>query len=275
MSVIAISQSVGSLGDEIGAEVARILSYEFVDREIVLKATERFAEGGMDFQQFEHVTEEKPTLWERFSEATQRYMAYIEAILLELAARDNVVLSGRGAPFVLCKVRHALRVRITAPEGLRVSRVEHQQGLATDAALRFVRHSDQDRAARIRFLYHADWDDPLLYDLVLNTERLTAREAARLIQEGLQNERVRPTVDSRAEVMDLSFTAWAKAALLAHPMTRRLQVSLVCEHGHVTISGMVEREEERKVAEEIVAKVPRVIGVRNEIELVPRHLIPE
>ena len=38
-----------------------------------------------------------------------------------------------GAPFVLHQVRHAFRVRITAPESLRARRVERERGLTRDA----------------------------------------------------------------------------------------------------------------------------------------------
>ena len=271
MGIVAISQSRGSLGDEIGHELARTLSYEFADREIILKAAEQFGEVATEF---EHVTEEKPTLWERFADTKRRYLAYVETIILEMAARDNVILVGRGATFLLRNVRHALRVRITAPERLRARRVEHQQGLTSDAAIDLVRESDHDRASRVKFLYHVDWDDPRLYDLVLNTERLDVKAGVRLIQNALQAERVQPTPESRAEVEDLSLTAHARAALLVNPVTRPLHLSITCKDGRLSVSGMVEGDELRKTAEEIVGGVPGVSGVVSEIVVIPARRAP-
>ena len=120
MSIVAISPTLGSLGDEIGREVARARGYEFADREIIEKASARFGEGVMELA---HATEEKPTLWERFVDTSRRYMTYVEAIVLEMAARDNVVLAGRGAAFLLGTTRHVLRVRVTAPERVRATRI--------------------------------------------------------------------------------------------------------------------------------------------------------
>src|SRR5881397_3083962 len=94
MSILAISETAGSLGREIGRTVAAALGHEFADREIISKAAERFGEGVLELT---HATEEKPTLWERFTETRHRYMAYIEAIVLEMAARENVVLVGRAS----------------------------------------------------------------------------------------------------------------------------------------------------------------------------------
>jgi len=265
MSIVAISQSLGSWGDEIGRELARTLAYEFADREIILKAAERFGETPTEL---EYVTEEKPTLWERFTDTKRRYLTYVEAIVFEMAARDNAVLSGRGAVILLRKVRHALRVRVTAPDRLRASRVEHQQGLTSDAAVHLVRESDHDRASRVKFLYHVDWDDPLLYDLALNTERVDVKEGARLIQNALQAERFQPTAESRAEARDLSLAAHARAALLVNPVTRALHLSVSCKDGRLSVSGMVERAELRKAAEETIGSVPGVTGVLSEIVVV-------
>jgi len=267
MSIVAISQSLGSLGDEIGRKLARALSYEFADREIILRAAERFGEG---VKALEHATEERPTLWERFTETQRRYLTFIEAIIWEMAARDDVILSGRGGPFILRNVRHALRVKITALAGVRAKRVEGQ-GLTPEAAVHAVHQSDRERAARIRFLFHTDWDDPLLYDLVLNTDRLDANVAVGLVQSALQDERFQPTQDSLNEVKNLSVVAQAKAALLAHPLTRQLQLSLACENGHVTITGIVERKDLEKAAVEVVGTIPGVIEVRSEIAVVAQH----
>jgi cytidylate kinase len=265
MSIVAMSQTVGSLGDEIGRELARALAWEFADREIILKAAERFGEGVLEF---EHVTEEKPTLLERFTDAGRRYLTYVEAIVFEMAARDNVILSGRGVTVLLRNVRHALRVRITAPERLRARPVEHQHGLTPEAAADMVRQSDHDRASRVKFLYHVDWDDPLLYDLVLSTERLDIKEGARLIQNALEAQRMQATVESRAEVKDLSLAAQAKAALVAQPLTRALHLSITCKDGRLSVSGTVEREELRKAAEEILRGLPGVSALLSEIAVV-------
>ena len=262
MSIVAISRTLGSLGDEIGRELARTLSWEFADREIIAQAAQRFGEGLMEL---EHVTEEKPSLWDRFTDTKRRYLTYVEAIVFEMAARDNVILSGRGATIFLRRVRHALRVRITAPERVRAYRVEHQQELTSEAAFHRVRQNDRERASNVKFLYHVDWDDPLHYDLVLNTERMDVKEGARVLRNALENERVRPTPESRAEVKDLSLVAQAKAALLAHPATRGLHLSLACKQGQLSVSGMVEGEVMRKAAEEILGQIAGVTAVQSEI----------
>ena len=265
MSIVVISDTLGSLGTEIGRRVAEARGYEFADREIIEKAAERFHEG---IAELTHVTEEKPTLWERFTDTRHRYMTYVEAIIYEMAARDDGVLVGRASAILLRGVAHALRVRISAPEDVRAERIQHEQGLTPDAALDWVRQSDRERASRVRFLYHVDWDDPLLYDLVLNSARLSAPSGARLVDAALDEERFRTTEASRGRLLDLGLTAQARAALLANPTTRPYQFLVSCKDGAVSLSGAVRSEEERKVAEEVVGRIPGVAGVRGEIAVV-------
>src|SRR3970282_2214092 len=147
----------------------------------------------------------------------------------------------------------------------RAAREEHQQELTSEAAFHRVRQNDRERASNVKFLYHVDWDDPLHYDLVLNTERMDVKEGARVLRNALENERVRPTPESRAEVKDLSLVAQAKAALLAHPATRGLHLSLACKQGQLSVSGMVEGEVMRKAAEEILGQIAGGTAVRSDL----------
>ncbi|MBI1963596.1 MAG: cytidylate kinase-like family protein [Candidatus Rokubacteria bacterium] len=262
MSIVAISETLGSLGTEIGRRVAAARGFELADREIIAKAAERFHEG---IGELTHVTEERPTLWERFTDTQRRYMTYVEAILLELAARDNVVLVGRAATLLLRGVGHAMRVRVSAPEDVRAARLQHEQGLTPEAALDLVHQTDRERAARVRFLYHVDWDDPLLYDLVLSTDRLGADRGARLVGEALDDASVQPTPASRRQVADLAIAAQARAALLAHPLTRDRQLYVSCRHGCVTLSGAVRDGAARRAAAETVSAIAGVSSLENEL----------
>jgi cytidylate kinase len=271
MSIVAISPTIGSLGDEIGREVARARGYEFADREIIEKAAERFGEGVMELA---HATEEKPTLWERFVDTSRRYMTYVEAIVLELAARDNVVLAGRGAAFLLGTTRHVLRVRVTAPERVRATRIHEQQGLVPAAAEGLVRQSDNELGARVRYLYHVDWNDPLLYDLVINTDRMTVPEGTALIERALQSPRYQSSEGAMNEIRELSLVTQCRAALLAHPDTRSLDLRVSYTERRITLSGLVEYDELRQRAEEVIAKIPGAAPVTNNIVVRRRMSVP-
>ena len=262
MSIVAMSETVGSGGTEIGRALARALGWEFADRDIITKAAESFGEGVMDLR---HAIEEKPTLWDRFRQSQRRYKAYVEAIVLEMAARDNVVLVGRASTVILGDVPHALRVRVIAPEPMRAQRMEREQGLTPEAALEFVRDADRDLASRVRFFYDLDWEDPLLYDVVLNTERLSVSRAVAVLREELLDERLRSKEVARQALHDRSLLARARAVLQSNPTTRPCAIGVAVDRGTVSLTGRVETTTERQAAEAAVAGIPGVVGVHNEL----------
>jgi cytidylate kinase len=266
MSIVALSETVGSWGTAIGRGLAATLGWEFADREIITKAAEAFGEGVGELR---HATEERPTMWDRFRESQHRYAAYVEAMVLEMAARDNVVLVGRASTVILRDVRHALRVRVIAPERVRAERIEAQQGLTLDGALEYVRHGDHDLAARVRFLYRLDWDAPLLYDVVLNTERLSVTASVGMLRQMLADERFVTTDASRQALRDRSLAALARAALLAEPATRSRSIRVTAAGGSVELTGRVATETERQAAEAVVGRIAGVAGVLNGLVIHP------
>lgn len=266
MSIVAISETTGSLGNEIGRRVGERLGYRFADREIIAKAAEQF---GAELSALRHGTEGKPTFWERLTDSQHRYRAYVDSIILEMASGDDVVLTGMAAAIVLRQVPHALRVRTNASERLRAERVEQQQGLTREAALDHVRHTDHERASRVKFLYRANVDDFQLYDIVLNTERMTADEGARIIQETLKEQRFQTAPTWRQQLIDLSIVTRAKATFLTSPVFDPQRVAVSASNGCASLSGTVDTDEELRLVQETIEKIPGVTRIVNGIVVTP------
>ena len=262
MSIVAISETVGSGGTEIGRALAAALGWEFADREIITKAAESFRE---DVSELRHATEEKPTLWDRFRQSQQRYATYVEATVIDMAARDNVVLVGRASAAILRDVGHALRARVIAPEEVRAGRIQSQQGLTAEASREYVRSADHDLAARVRFLYHLDWEAPSLYDIVLNTERVSVARAVAVLREMLDHDGFTASDASRRQLHDRALAALGRAALLADPTTRPHDIRVTAADGAVELTGRVDSQDARQVAQATVARIPGVRDVRNQL----------
>ena len=261
MSIVAISDTLGSRGDVMGRELARRLGWEFADREVIAKAAEQFGEAVGELHQ---VTEERPSLWERFTDSKRRYLLYVEATVYEMAARGRVVIVGHGSTIMLRGVRHALRVRVSAPERARVERVREARGVNEAAALGIVRDSDGERAARMRYLYQVDMDDAFLYDFTLNSERIDVDEGVRLIAEALTIRRVQASDEAHEQALDLACAALARARLAADPRTRSQRLSVETSRRQLTLRGFADSEGHRGVALEIVRAIPGVVDIVDE-----------
>jgi cytidylate kinase len=80
-----------------------------------------------------------------------------------------VVLVGRAAPAVLGRQQDALHVRLVAPKPFRAENAARRLGITAAQACAMLDETDRMRARYHREYYHRDWNDPLLYHMVLNT----------------------------------------------------------------------------------------------------------
>ena len=194
MSIVAISETAGSLGNEIGRRLAERLGYRFADREIIAKASSGSARtsltSGTPPKRSRRSGSASPTrsigtssTWKR---SFSRWPSETMSCWRDSPRRSSCARLARAAGPRQCAER------------IRADRVEQQQGLTREAALDHVRQTDHERAARVKFLYQVSVDDPFLYDIVVNTERLTADEGARLLREALQQPRFQTSADHSA-----------------------------------------------------------------------------
>jgi hypothetical protein len=92
-------------------------------------------------------------------------------------------------------------------------------------------------AARRRFraLFNDDWQDPVGYDLVLNSGRVSAETAASIIVALSRSSEFQLTPGSRAAFDDLTTTARVQAALITSQKTRNVVLNIRSEGGRVSV----------------------------------------
>jgi cytidylate kinase len=102
---------------------------------------------------------------------------------LRLAAAGHVILVGRGATVVTARLPNVFHVRLIASLSTRIERVQKAQNLTREAAAVFVGKADRGRQRYVKAHFDARIDDEMLYDLVVNTDRLSYADAVTLIAE--------------------------------------------------------------------------------------------
>jgi hypothetical protein len=105
---------------------------------------------------------------------------------LRLAIAGHAILIGHGATVVTARLPNVFHVRLTGSLPRRTERVQEQQNLSPEAAAKFVTKEDRKRAKYLKAHFHARLDNELLYDLAVNTNRLSSDDAATVIAEGAQ-----------------------------------------------------------------------------------------
>lgn len=234
MAVIAITQQIGSRGIELGELTARELGYRFqTGEQLITEAAKRF---NVSPEQVKWFDVHNPHFWERKTDSG-RFVAYYRAVFLEEAARDRVVVGGRGSAHFLPSGGFGIRVRAMAPVADRITQVAKDENLAAAAAERRVREFDAEVKARTQSLFGHDIDDPAIYDLVINTARLSLPSHANTLA-ALANQIDGERSADRTKCMrDAAIGAQVHAALVAHPKIGEAQMSVNCSAGCVRVSG--------------------------------------
>ena len=109
-----------------------------------------------------------------------RYLEALESVVRELAKSPSLVIRGRGSQFILKDHPGSLHVLVVAPLDARVKRVMKDLKIDEEAAREEIRRFDTSRHQFVKRYFQADLEDPLHYDLVINTGGLSFQAAASL-----------------------------------------------------------------------------------------------
>lgn len=105
----------------------------------------------------------------------------LRSVVREIARRDNAIIVGRGAGIILSNLRRVLKLRLVAPLEYRARHHARTIGMNLGEAEEQVQRSDSDRRNYIRRMFNVDWEDPTLYDVVINTARTDSDAAVQII----------------------------------------------------------------------------------------------
>jgi len=201
-SVICISRSSGSGGDDVGRLVAERLGFLHIDEEIVARAAAR---GGISPADVADV-ERRKSLTARVlgplfdgggssalalgvsvpvmtgdEPGSSEIQALIREAIEQTAARGEVVITAHAASHALEPSARILRVLITASPATRALRVSNEAGVDIAKAERTVKAADAARRDYLKRFYNVTEELPTQYDLVVNTDLISLERAAAIV----------------------------------------------------------------------------------------------
>ena len=180
MHILTLSRQLGCGGDQIAKAVAQSLKWTYMDHAIVNRAAR---EAGAPEVALAHI-DELGLLGLRPSPQQHRaYLNRIETLVRELASEGNVVIAGCAGQVILANHPQALHVQIVAPFEIRIVRLMEQDGISETAAMKRLLKSDKQRARYLKRNYGVDWLDPNLYDVLINTAKVTHETAVSCISQ--------------------------------------------------------------------------------------------
>jgi cytidylate kinase len=211
MAIITISRGSYSKGKEVAERVAQRLGYECISREVLMEASEQFNISEIKLVRALH---DAPSVLERFTYGKERYLAFIEAAILERLRRDDVVYHGLAGHFFLKGVNHVLKVRILADLEDRIRLEMEREKISREEAQYVLKKDDHERRQWSLRLYGRDSWDPSLYDLVIHIHRIRVDDAVEIICRTATSEHFRTTPESQKAIDELVLASRVKTRLI-------------------------------------------------------------
>jgi cytidylate kinase len=204
MPVITISREFGSGATQVAQHICDVLGYSYFDKNLMALVAGEMAVSQDNVVDFSEDTYRMRGFFERLFGRRRIHLEVpetasapaslavetlsetagiklVQDTILAAYERDNVVIVGRGGQAVLRDKPGVLHVRMIAPLGARSMRVKERMGTTLAEATDLCRSKDQSALAYLSRFHQIDWDNPLLYHLVINTGKWEIGDVAQVI----------------------------------------------------------------------------------------------
>jgi cytidylate kinase len=171
--VVTVSRQLGSGGAEMAAEVALRLDCEFVGYEMVNEIAKRSKVCDELMRALDERTRTLQDKWigtliRKWDFDETDYYRHLLTAVRSLAEMGSIVILGRGASFIQTEAPK-VNVRVIAPLEQRIERVMKRIDCDRKKAVDAIEKNDMERKKFVKQLFHKDVEDPVNYDIVINT----------------------------------------------------------------------------------------------------------
>jgi osmotically-inducible protein OsmY len=168
-------------------------------------------------------------------------------VIYEFARNGNVVIVGRGGQVLLKDLPGVFNVRIMAPWDVRLERILPLEGGDEKKATRLLHRSDHDSAGFLRTFFDVNWESQDLYDLIINTAKLSVESGTNVIIKSISSPEIQEGgKEVEAKLADLALTQKVEAILMRilemgfGNVTVKVKGGVVSLNGHVTSNTLKE-----------------------------------
>lgn len=266
MPIVTISRTAFSGGEKIAEALASRLGYPMFNRkELIHKASEDFE---MPETKLVETMDEPPKLWQQDRDKRDAHFNLIRATFLKLCRdQGNLVYHGFSGQELIRGVAHVLRVLVIAQEDFRIEAATRELGIAREDAYEAVHKNDNKISKWCRQMYGLEWNDPSLYDMVLQVGRVNIQSAVETILGLIQTGDFEPTDASRTSFENEFLASVVWSALTRNKRTSNSNLIIMARSGRVTIAGSVRSAAVVDDVTAIAQSVPGVEDVVNEVSI--------
>ena len=198
IDLITVSREFGAGGSDFARELGEAIGWPVLDHQLIHLVAQRLK---LEEATVERLDEHPPNWLARVASALliappdapigidTSHLLHMDAVAA--AAQETIIDAAKNAPLIV--VGHSgqnifatrpgtLHTRLIAPFDVRLQRLVERFGWDPVTATVRIRRIDSDRRAYAQRYYHREWHDALLYDVIINSGRISIADAVAMVQ---------------------------------------------------------------------------------------------
>lgn len=177
LPVITVAMQPGSGGSVIGRNIAERLGFSYFHRDIVEEISKSAkirstVVNTLEKERLSGVKDFISSLIEDQYIHPDTYLKHLLEVISTIGKHGRAVIVGRGANFIL-PAEDIFSVRVIAPMEQRVRNVALEYRVTSEEAKRRVIRRESRRKAFVRQSFNVDISDPIHYDMIINTGKMS------------------------------------------------------------------------------------------------------
>ena len=194
--VITIGRMLGSGGTTLGKEISAAFDFQYIDKEILVKAAERLERSE---EELEEMDEKTPSIWSILARTAAYEVPYVRNewylptseqvfktqtdIMKEAAEKQSCVVIGRCGSYLFRNYSKHISIFLQADAEARLDRLERRfEGKKSRKELKaMLEKADRDRAVYYNKYTGLKWLDLRGYDFVLDTTGLNDQQVKNIV----------------------------------------------------------------------------------------------
>jgi cytidylate kinase len=260
VAIITLSRGTFSGGNALAECLSDRLGYPRLGREEAISEAEK--EYGISLDKLTAAVKNPPSIWQQTIGPRVAYLKCLTAAIMTHAENGNLVYHGYAGHLLLSGVPRVLRIRVIAGIEFRIELAMKRMNISRNEAAEQLEKVDKERSRWTYFLYGLEWQDPVLYDLVLNLDHISIANACELILYRIGLDDFKSTPESQKAFEDALLSSRVWATLAKDERTRVASIQVTADSGVVTLSGSLGSQ---KTLETILQIAGQVKGVKSTI----------
>jgi len=234
MPIIAISRGSFSGGSRLAKEIHSRLGWRVLSQEVITEAARKY---GVSEEEMLRALDHPANFFERITRKKQRFILASQAVLVEAVADGNGIYHGLGGAFLFEDLCNVYKVLLVAPMEWRVAALVKNRLVTREQAVSYIREEDERRAKWGRQMFGVEWNDPDLYDIVVDLEATEIETAADKISEIVSSEKYQPTPKCVQEFTSFALATRVKAELYFNSSFNHDIVEVTASESTVRLAG--------------------------------------